>query len=127
MTPTDLKYSKEHEWVRVEGDVAVIGITDYAQKNLGDIVFVEPPAVGKRVAQRGDLTVIESVKAASDVYAPVAGTVLEANAALDKAPELVNREPYGAGWIGRLKPFDPSGLAALMTAGEYERYVEGLS
>jgi glycine cleavage system H protein len=126
MTPTDLKYTKEHEWIRLEGDSAVVGITDYAQKALGDITYVELPKVGQTVGKRQELGVIESVKAASDIYAPVAGTVSAVNSALDDQPERVNRSPYGDGWICRLSGVDASALADLMDAARYDAYVKGL-
>lgn len=97
--PQELRYTKEHEWVRIEGNRAVIGITDYAQSELGDVVFVEMPEIGKQVQVNGILTTIESVKAVSDIYAPVTGTVVEVNDTLADKPELVNEAPYGEGWI----------------------------
>ncbi len=122
--PAKLKYTKKHEWVRVEGDSAVIGITDYAQGALGDIVFVELPQTGKEVKQFGELAMIESIKSASDIFAPVAGTVCGTNEALDNAPELINAEPYGQGWICRLEGIDPTELDGLMGAQEYAKFVE---
>jgi len=123
MTPEDLKYTKQHEWVRVEGNVATVGITDHAQQELGDITFVELPEVGKEFAQRAEMGAIESVKAASDVYAPVAGTIAEVNSKLDDAPEMINEEPYGKGWICRLSDIDVAGLDALMDAAAYETHI----
>ena len=122
MVPKELKYTKDHEWVRMEGGEAVVGISDHAQEALGDITFVELPVVGKKVAQHGGLGVIESVKAASDIFAPLSGTVAAQNAELDKAPELINKDPYGKGWICRLKDCDASGLAGLMDAAQYEAF-----
>ena len=103
MTPNDRKYAKTHEWVRIDGDVAVLGITDHAQKALGDITFVELPAEGKTIERGGSCGVIESVKAASDIYAPMKGEVAEANHELEAAPELINQDPYGAGWVMKMK------------------------
>lgn len=123
MIPDGLRYSKDHEWVRMEGGEGVVGITDFAQNALGDITYVELPKVGKQVVQSQELGVIESVKAASDVFAPVAGTVSETNGGLENAPELINKEPYGAGWICRLKNVDKAGLDALMTAEQYRASV----
>jgi len=121
--PADLKYSKEHEWVRVQGKVALIGITDHAQHALGDIVFVELPKVGKTVDAMKSLGVVESVKAASDVYSPLSGKVLEANAALGSAPETLNKDCYGAGWIVKLEMSKPEELSKLLDAKAYEALV----
>ena len=118
-TPANLRYSEEHEWVAVESGVATIGITDFAQEELGDIVFVELPAVGKSVAQGDVLGTIESVKAVSEVYAPVSGTVTAVNALLAEKPETINSDPHGAGWICALSVATPSELDALMDAGAY--------
>ena len=126
MNPTENKYTKDHEWVRLEGDVAVIGITDYAQSELGDVVFVELPAPGAEVKQGETFGVVESVKAASDLYAPVSGTVLEANAALQDAPEQVNAEPFGSGWMLKVRPSDTGELATLMDAAAYDEHVKSL-
>ena len=118
--PADLRYAKSHEWVRPEADGTVtIGITDYAQNSLGDITYVQSPKVGAVLAAGGVFGVVESVKAASDLYAPVAGTVVAVNPALDGAPETVNREPYGAGWMLRLQPADPAAVGALLDASAY--------
>jgi len=117
-------YSKEHEWVRVEGDSATVGITDFAQGQLGDIVFVEVPEAGRQVEQGGDAAVVESVKAASDVYAPLTGEVTEGNAALADTPELVNSDPEGEGWFFKLKLADPSQLDALMDAAAYKAFCD---
>jgi glycine cleavage system H protein len=125
MVPRDLKYTKEHEWVRMEGTEAVLGITDHAQKALGDITYIELPRVGRKVDQNESVSVVESVKAASDVFSPLAGTVAGVNAALEHTPEDINRDPYGEGWIFRLKDFDAAGLAALMSAQDYEKLVAG--
>ena len=120
MTPNDRKYAKTHEWIRIEGDLAVIGISDHAQQALGDITFVELPTVGKQVEQGASCGVIESVKAASDLYAPVAGEVAEVNHGLDTAPELINEDPYGKGWILKLKKYAAAQLSGLLDAAAYE-------
>ncbi len=118
--PADLRYAKSHEWVRPEADGTVtVGITDYAQNSLGDITYVQAPKVGAALAAGAVFGVVESVKAASDLYAPVAGTVVAVNPALDGAPETVNREPYGAGWMMRLRPADPAAPGALLDAAAY--------
>jgi len=118
-----LKYSKEHEWVKVEGNRAIIGITDYAQDSLGDIVFVDLPEVGRDVKVGDAVAAVESVKAASDVYSPVSGTVIEVNADLEASPELINQDPY-ENWILVLEMSDPGELDALMDAESYERFCE---
>ncbi len=125
MTPKELKYSKEHEWVKVEGGEAVIGITYHAQEQLGDVVYVELPSVGQQVEQFKTFGVVESVKAASDLYAPVSGEVVAINGDLSKSPEKVNEEPYGAGWMIRVRMKDPSELNKLLDAEEYERETAG--
>ncbi|MEY3905801.1 MAG: hypothetical protein RIR59_624 [Pseudomonadota bacterium] len=119
-------YTDEHEWIDVDGDSACVGITDYAQSQLGDIVFVDLPEAGARVAKGGDAAVVESVKAASDVYAPVSGTVIEGNAALSDDPGLVNSDPEGAGWFFRLTLDDAAELDGLMDAAAYKAFVAGL-
>jgi glycine cleavage system H protein len=119
--PGDLKYTKSHEWVRVEDDGSVVvGISDHAQSALGDLVFVEPPEVGTQVAAGDACAVVESVKAASDVYSPVTGEVTGANDALADSPELVNQDPYGDGWIMRIQPADASELEGLLDPASYE-------
>ena len=120
MIPSDLRYTKEHEWVRVEGDVATVGITQHAADQLGDIVFVELPEPGKRLEQFATFGVVESVKAVSDLFAPVAGEVLEGNAGLATTPEIVNSDPYGAGWMLRIRLSDPDQLEQLLDAAAYE-------
>ena len=124
MTPDDRKYGKTHEWVKVEGDLAVVGISDHAQEALGDITFVEQPAVGDAVKQGGECGVIESVKAASDIYAPIGGEIAEINSGLEDAPEQFNQDPYGAGWILKLKDFDAAQLEGLLSAAAYEAGLE---
>lgn len=119
MYPDDLRYSKDHEWVRTDGGTATIGITSFAADELGDIVFVELPEVGSRVAQFGTLGVIESVKAVSDLYAPVGGEVAEVNEALRDRPELLNGDPFGEGWIARIAVDDAAQLDSLLDAAAY--------
>lgn len=121
-----VKYTKDHEWVAVDGDVGTVGITDYAQSQLGDVVFVELPEEGRSLERGGEAAVVESVKAASEVYAPVTGTVVEANEALAAEPALVNGEPETGGWFFKVKLADPAELDGLMDADAYKAYVEGL-
>lgn len=127
MYPKDYRYSKDHEWVKVEGDTATIGITEFAQKQLGDVVYVELPAVGKTLDVHQTIGVIESVKAVSDVYSPLAGEVLAVNEDLNNSPETLNQDPHGKGWIVRLRLKNKGDLEALMTDVDYERYLEGLA
>ena len=122
---TDLKYTNDHEWVRVEGDTAVIGISDFAQEQLGDVVFVELPEIGKRFYKGAEAAVIESVKAASEVYAPVSGEVLEINEPLADNPALVNEAPTGDGWFLKIRISDPAELDTLMDEDAYLKFVEG--
>ncbi|HLT01640.1 MAG TPA: glycine cleavage system protein GcvH [Geminicoccaceae bacterium] len=124
---SDVRYTKEHEWIRVDGDVATVGISDYAQQQLGDVVFVELPEVGRQVSQGGSMAVVESVKAASDVYAPLSGEVVEINAALESDPGLVNQSPEDQGWFCRVRVGDPGQLTQLMDADAYKAYVAGLA
>ena len=119
-------FTEEHEWIEVDGDTATIGITDYAQEQLGDIVFVEVPAEGTQLAKGKEAAVVESVKAASDVYAPVGGTVTEGNAALEDDPALVNTAPEGDGWFFKLAMSDTGELEGLMTEAQYKDFVAGL-
>ena len=121
MVPKDLRYTKDHEWVKVDGDVATIGVTDYAASQLGDVVFVDLPAAGKAVDQFATFGVVESVKAVSDLYAPLSGEVTEVNGELGSNPELVNSDPYGAGWMIRVKVGNPDQLAELLDAAGYEQ------
>ncbi len=123
---SNLRYSKEHEWVRVEGDVVVVGISDYAQAQLGDVVFVELPEIGKQVAKNGEAAVVESVKAASEVYAPVSGEVVEVNETLGDEPEQVNGAPTGDGWFFKIRLSDPSELDGMMDEAAYLEFVKGL-
>jgi glycine cleavage system H protein len=121
--PKELKYSKDHEWVRVEGNTATIGITDYAQSQLGDVVFVELPEEGAEIDAHQGLSVVESVKAVSDIYAPLAGKVIAVNEILADAPETVNQDPYGDGWIAKLELTDAAQLADLLDSDAYEKLV----
>jgi len=122
--PKELRYSREHEWVAVEENVATIGITDYAQDQLGDIVYVELPEVGTQVTKDEAFGVVESVKAVSDIYAPVSGTVTEVNVGLPDSPETINEDPYGDAWMIRVEMSDPDELEDLMKATEYKKFVE---
>ncbi len=119
-------FTEDHEWIEVDGDAATVGITDYAQSQLGDIVFAEVPAVGTALKKGGDAAVVESVKAASDVYAPVSGIVSEANSAVDEDPALVNSDPEGEGWFFKLTLSDASELDGLMDAAAYKAFVDAL-
>lgn len=118
--PADLKYTDQHEWLKLDGDVATVGITDHAQAALGDLVFVELPAQGKQVKTNDSFVVVESVKAASEVYAPVSGEVVEVNAALSATPELINKSPYGEGWICKIRISDKAELSKLLDAAQYK-------
>jgi len=122
--PADLRFTKEHEWVRIEGDTATFGISDHAQEALGDIVFVELPEVGRNIDAGEAYGVVESVKAVSDVYAPVAGEVIEINEALESEADLVNSDAYGAGWIIKVKISDNNAETELMNADEYTTFLE---
>ncbi len=118
--PKELRYTKTHEWIRFEDDMVEVGITDFAQEQLGDLTYVELPELGAELSAQDEAAVIESVKAASDIYAPVSGEVTEVNAILEDSPELVNSEPYGDGWLFRMRISDVSELEQLMDADEYE-------
>lgn len=118
--PSDRKYTKTHEWALAEGELVTVGITDFAQQQLSDITYVELPANGKNVAAGKEMSVLESIKAAADVYAPVSGTIAEVNARLADDPGLINRDPFGAGWLVKIKPANPAELAGLMAAADYE-------
>jgi len=125
MIPDDRKYTKEHEWVKVEGgSQGLVGITHYAQEQLGDVVFVQLPAVGEKLQQFKKLGEIESVKAVSDLYSPVSGEVIEVNSQLQDKPELVNQDPYGQGWMLRVRLSDPKELGNLLSAQEYDAYLQ---
>jgi glycine cleavage system H protein len=119
-----LKYTKEHEWVKVEGDAATVGITDYAQKELGDVVFVELPQVGAKVEHMKPFGVIEAVKAVSDLFSPLTGEVTEVNSLLESQSNLINSDPYGQGWIIKIKVQDPKELEALLSSADYRKLVE---
>jgi glycine cleavage system H protein len=121
--PPGLRYSKEHEWVAAEESVATVGITDHAQQQLGEIVYIELPSIGEKVSKDDPFGVVESVKAVSDIYAPVSGTVLEVNEDLAESPEVVNEDPYGDGWLIKVKVSDPADFDDLMDSGEYEQMV----
>ncbi len=121
--PSDLRYTKDHEWIRVEGDEAVVGITDFAQRELGDIVFVDINTVGDEVAQDEVFGTVEAVKTVSDLFMPVTGTVLAVNEAIDGSPELVNQDPYGEGWLVRVKLSNPADVESLLSAADYEAQV----
>ena len=120
------RYTKDHEWIRLDGDVATVGISEHAQSALGDIVYVELPEIGRQVEQGGEAAVVELVKAASDVYAPVSGQVVAVNEALDGSPATINEDAEGKGWFFRLKPSSPAQIDALMTAEQYKEYLATL-
>jgi glycine cleavage system H protein len=124
--PSDVRFTKEHEWVRLDGDIATVGITDHAQEQLGDVVFVELPEIGRDVATDEACAVVESVKAASDVYAPLAGKVVETNPTIIENPSMVNSDAEGEGWFFRIELDDTATFDALMDAGAYDEYVETL-
>jgi glycine cleavage system H protein len=126
MVVKGLLYTKDHEWARVDGDIAAVGITDHAQNQLGELTFVELPEVGNEVKQKGELGVVESSKAASDVYSPVAGKVIEVNTELETSPELINKDCYGGGWICKVWITDKATTKNLMDAKQYEEYLKGL-
>jgi len=121
--PSELKYTKTHEWVRLEGDVAVVGITDFAQDALGDVVFVDLPQTGRTVEAGAAVAVVESVKTASDIYAPVSGEIIEVNSALSDKPELINQSPYAEGWLFKMK-VNPSDVNGLLSAADYQAVAE---
>jgi glycine cleavage system H protein len=121
-----MRYTNDHEWVRVEGDTAIVGISDYAQEQLGDVVFVELPDVGKSFAQNDDAAVVESVKAASEIYAPISGEILAVNDSLEDAPETLNSDPTGDGWMFKISIADAGEIDALMDEAAYKKFVEGL-
>ncbi|MCC6436060.1 MAG: glycine cleavage system protein GcvH [Acidimicrobiales bacterium] len=122
--PDDLRYSSDHEWVRVEGELIRVGITDYAQDALGDVVYVDLPAVGTTAEAGGSFSEVESTKSVSDIYAPVAGEVVEVNTALADAPELLNQDPYGEGWICVIRPSDLASVSSLLDAAAYRALIE---
>ncbi len=122
--PEELKYTEEHEWVLLEGDLVSIGISDFAQDQLGDVVFVELPEPGERVEVGKPFAVVESVKAVSDIYAPLEGEIIEVNSELPDAPESINTSPYEDGWMIKIKPDDPAALDGMMDASEYQAFIE---
>ena len=122
--PKDLKYGKEHEWVKAEGGIATVGITDFAQKQLTDIVFIELPEKGKHATQSKPIAVVESIKSVSDVFAPVSGEIVEVNKELADSPELINKEPYGKGWMVKIKMENKKELDSLMPAAEYDKFTK---
>jgi glycine cleavage system H protein len=122
--PTELRYLKSHEWAKRDGDVVVVGISDHAQDELGDVVYVELPEVGAECQAGDEIAVVESVKAASDIYAPVTGTVVEVNVKLEDSPELVNEAPYGDGWFFKIKASDPAAVESLLNAEQYQAFCE---
>jgi glycine cleavage system H protein len=121
--PQDLKYTQDHEWIRIEGDFAFVGVTDYAQSNLGDIVFLEIETVGESLAKSDAFGNIEAVKAVEELYMPIAGEVMEINPALEASPEVVNKDPYGQGWMVKIKVTEPSEIATLLDAEAYEKLI----
>jgi len=121
--PPQYRYTKEHEWIQVQGDLATIGITDYAQQELGDVVFVELPKPGSKITAGKSFGTVESVKAVSEIYAPAAGEVVEANAALGEAPEKINQDPHGAAWLIKVRLANPAEISGLMDAAAYEAYI----
>ncbi len=124
--PAELKYTKDHEWAKIEGDNVIIGITDFAQSALGDIVFVELPEVGKTLTAHQAFGVVESIKSVSDLFSPISGTVLEANSALQNSPELCNSEPYGSAWMIKVKLSNAQELNSLLSASDYENFLSTL-
>lgn len=123
MVPQNLKFTKEHEWVKVDGDVATMGVTDFAQGELGDVVYIELPAVGDKIVQFESMGTIEAVKAVSDIYAPITGEIIELNAALEGTPEIVNKEPFAGGWFIKIKISDMAQLDELLSPAEYEELI----
>jgi glycine cleavage system H protein len=123
-TPSDLRYSKDHEWIRIAGDQATIGVTDHAQQQLGEVVFIELPKVGDTFEATDPFGSVESVKAVSEVYTPVTGSVVEVNPALEGDPDLINTDPYGEGWIVKIKMSNPAEVNGLLTAAQYEAYLK---
>ena len=124
--PQDLRYTKDHEWARAEGELVTCGVTDYAQDQLGDIVFVELPEVGEELAEGGQFGTVESVKAVAELYSPIGGEVAEVNGALEDSPQLVNQDPYGQGWMIKVRPKEPNELDKLMDAQQYKDMLKGL-
>lgn len=125
MSPSDRRYTREHEWARLDSDLITIGITDFAQHQLGDVVYVELPKVGAALTAGRPFGVVESVKAASDIFSPIGGQVVEVNGALDANPDIVNKDPFGEGWMVKARPSGPDQLDTLMSAEDYDRFTEG--
>ncbi|MEM3833644.1 MAG: glycine cleavage system protein GcvH [Thermoprotei archaeon] len=125
-TPENYRYSKTHEWVKIEKDIATIGITFYAQKKLRDIIYVELPEKGKTIKSGETIGTIESVKATEEIYTPISGTIIDINTELTTSPELINKDPYGKGWIAKIKISDPNETLKLMTANEYKSYITSI-
>ena len=123
MVPTDCRYTKEHEWIKIDGATGTIGITDYAQHELGDVVFVELPKIGAKIAAGQSFGTVESVKAVSEIYSPVSGEVIETNAVLGNEPEKINQDPHGAAWLIKIKLANPSEVNSLMDAAAYQAYI----
>lgn len=127
MNLEDLKFSKDHEWIKPEGDVATVGITDYAQKELGDVVYVELPSIGNKVKKGDACSNIESVKAVSDIYSPISGEIIDVNTALEDKPENINQDPYGQGWIFKIKIENNQELDELLDNKQYNEFIKGIS
>lgn len=123
LLPKDLKYTEEHEWVKIDGDLVRVGITDYAQKELGDVVFVDLPSVGDKIIAKAPIATIESVKAVSEIYAPISGEVMEINDSLEHSPEFINQDPYGKGWVFIIEPDDPKEMDNLLTSAAYSSII----
>ncbi len=121
----NLLYTKEHEWAKIEGDIAIVGITDYAQEQLGDIVYVELPEIGKKVKKMEAVATLEAVKTAADAYSPFSGEIIEVNSVLKERPELINQDPYGSGWLFKIRLDNPEEKTDLMNADEYSKFLEG--
>ncbi|MBT3354144.1 MAG: glycine cleavage system protein GcvH [Candidatus Scalindua sp.] len=124
--PIDRKYTKEHEWIKIDGETVILGITNFAQDQLTDVVFVELPEVGKQIEQNGNLCVVESVKSVSDIFSPISGEIVEVNKELVNSPALINNDPFEDGWIVKLKVKDEKDLEQLMTAEEYDKFLTGI-
>ena len=124
--PIDRKYTKEHEWIKIDGETVILGITNFAQDQLTDVVFVELPEVGKQIEQNGNLCVVESVKSVSDIFSPISGEIVEVNKTLEDSPALINNDPFEEGWIVKLKVKNEKDLDQLMTAEEYDKFLTGI-
>jgi glycine cleavage system H protein len=124
--PIDRKYTKDHEWIKIDGETVILGITNFAQDQLTDVVFVELPEVGKQIEQNGNLCVVESVKSVSDIFSPISGEIVEVNNTLEDSPALINNDPFEDGWIVKLKVKDEKDLEQLMTAEEYDKFLTGI-